>query len=153
VFVFIFLHPLFNNDAPVRPSGGPQPLTFSDGKVTFGVSGTFDAGYSISDDSWVTVDTRTGSEVAAKITVVAPDAKKEVFGNQAVYQTNTTWGWQGQGSSGGSLDFTDQDHTFVRYPGGVLSHAAYNTPSLGHIITSSNTTLKPIASPDSSHQP
>jgi len=119
-------------------------------RVKFDVSGSFDVGYSIAPGSWIIIDTRTGTQIAANITVVGPDAKEDVFSNQAVYQTLTTWGWQGQGSSGGSLDFTDQD-PFVRYPGGVLSHSAYNNPSLGHIITSSNTTLTPVASPDSSH--
>ena len=114
-------------------------------RMRFNVSGSFDLGYSIAPGSWVMVDTRTGIQVDAKITVIGPDGKADVFSNQAVYQTPTTWGWQGQGSSGGSLDFTDQD-PFVRYPGGVLSHSAYNTPSLGHIITSSNTTLAPVAS-------
>jgi hypothetical protein len=119
--------------------------------ATFAVSGSFDNGYSIASDSTVTVDTITGSEISANIKVEGPDKKVDVFRNEAVYQKNTVWGWQGQGSLGGSLDLRDEDRTFVRYTGGVLTHSAYNTPSLGRIITSSDTTLKLISSSDTRH--
>jgi len=134
-------------ESATAPTKSSQTARFA----TFAVSGSFDNGYSIASDSTVTIDTITGSEVAANIIVLGPDNKEDVFRNEAVYQHNTVWGWQGQGSLGGSLDLRDEDRTFVRYSGGVLTHSAYNTPSLGHIITSSDTTLKLISSSDTRH--
>jgi|HubBroStandDraft_6_1064221.scaffolds.fasta_scaffold66583_3 hypothetical protein len=121
------------------------------GNITYAVSGSFKQGYTFSSDSTVVIDTKTGLEVDARVMVIAPDNTIEKFIGKPVYNTDRMWQWQGQGSLGGSLDFQDQRNTFVGYSGGMpLTNSAYDTPSLGHIITSTDTFLKPIASPKTS---
>jgi hypothetical protein len=113
--------------------------------VTYAVTGSFQKGYRLAEGSKVTIETKSGLEVDADVTVVGPDKTAEKFTARPVYNIDRMWQWQNQGSFGGSLDFQDQQHTFVRYPGGyVLTNSAYWTPALGHNITSSDTVLFPI---------
>lgn len=135
-------------------SATKKPISITAKYVTYAVSGSFQQGYSLSSDSTVVIDTNTGLEVSANITVVGPDGKKEDFVGKPNYNIDRMWQWQNQGSSGGSLDFQDQQHTFVRYPGEyVLSNSAYWTPVLGHNVSSADTFFRPIASSDTFPQP
>jgi len=118
---------------------------------TFTVSGSFDRDFRFSDDSTITIDVSTGLVVSVNVTVVGegPDGKgkRELFEGVPVYGTNSAWHWQNQGSFGGSLDLQDRKHTFVGYSGGRLTDAAYST--LGRIVNSKNTVLKPVGKSDS----
>ena len=115
--------------------------------VTYAVSGTFQQGYKLSDDSKVVVDSSTGLEVSANAAVEGPDGSKEQFIGRPVYNIDRMWQWQNQGSKGGSLDLQDQQHTFVRYPGGfVLTNSAYWTPAIGHNVVSADTIFTPVTS-------
>ena len=136
-----------NSITPPQPPPAPDPT----GKIaTFAVSGSFGEGYSLSDDSKVTIDTKTGLEVSANITVVGPDNTREVFIGQPVYNSDSMWQWQNQGSLKGSLDFQEKEHTFRGYSGGLLTHSAYWTPALGHIISSPDTHFT-LSSSETSH--
>jgi hypothetical protein len=112
----------------------------------FSVTGIFQQGYRMSEDSEVTIDITSGRESDAHIGIIGPDGKREDFTGRPNYNTDRMWQWQNQGSLGGSLDFQDQQHAFVSYPGGyTLSNSAFYTPSLGHNVTSSNTVFSPLA--------
>jgi hypothetical protein len=123
----------------------PVPITTK--YVTYAVSGTFQRGFKLSDSSKVIVEANSGLEVSANLTVEGPDGSREQFVGRPVYNIDRMWQWQNQGSLGGSLDFQDQERTFVRYAGRyVLTNSAYWTPALGINITSSDTVFTPIAS-------
>jgi len=153
----VYLDP--NSATPNPPAQNPtdkimfaNPPAQNPGQIAmFAVSGSFQQGYRFSSDSKVTIDTKTGLEVSANITVVGPDDTKEVFTAQPAYNTDSMWQWQNQGSFKGSLDFQEKDRKFIGYSGGLLTHSAYWTPSLGHNITSTDTYLKPISSSETSH--
>ncbi len=132
------------------PDIASPSVDLSEKFVTYSVSGAFQRGFKLSSNSEVVIETKTGLEVAAKVTILAPDGTKEEFVGKAVYNINRMWQWQGQGSLGGSLDFQDQNNTFVRYPGGyVLTNSAYDGPKSGGIVTSSNTVFNPISASES----
>jgi len=108
--------------------------------VTFSVSGSFQQGYSLSPTSTVKIDLETGLAVSANIQITNTG---ELFTGAPVYNTDRMWQWQNQGSLGGSLDFQDLIRTYKHYSGGApLTNSAYWTPSLGHIVTSSDTSFK-----------
>ena len=122
----------------------PVPITKY---VTYAVSGTFQQGYKLSDGSKVVVEANSGLEVSADVTVEGPDGSREQFVGRPVYNIDRMAQWQGQGSKGGSLDFQDQEHPFVRYSGGsVLTNSAYWTSALGRNIVSLDTVFTPISS-------
>jgi len=119
------------------------PATFT----KYSVSGTFQQGYRLSEDSTVVINANNGMEISARIKVEGPNGVKEEFGGKPNYNTDRMWQWQNQGSFGGSLDFQDQQNTFTAYLGGaVLTNSAYWTPTLGHNVISSDTTFKSISS-------
>jgi hypothetical protein len=113
--------------------------------LPFAISGSFAEGYTFSADSSVTVDTTSGLVVSANITVVGTNMR-EAFVAAPVFNSNSMWQWQNQGSLRGSLDLQEKDHSFTNYSGGLLTHSAYWTPTLGRNIASTNTYLKPIPS-------
>jgi hypothetical protein len=89
--------------------------------------------------------TKSRLETFASIIVVGPDDTKGVFIGQLAYNTDSMWQWQKQGSFNGSLDFQAKDHPFKGYSRSLRTHSAYWTPSVGHIITSTDSYLKPIS--------
>jgi hypothetical protein len=112
--------------------------------VTYGISGSFQQGYSFAASSGVEVDSETGFVISANIQILNTG---EIFTGAPVYNTQRMWQWQSQGSLGGSLDLQDQQNTFKHYRGGiVLTNSAYWTPSAGHNVNSSNTVMTPLPS-------
>jgi len=105
---------------------------------TFSISGSFENGYSYDPASTVTIDLQTGLVVSANV-VIKPTGER--FSSNPTFRTSSMWQWQNRGTLKGSLDFQDKKHTFINYPGGVLTHAAYWTPSLGRNVVSANTVL------------
>jgi hypothetical protein len=126
----------------------PTPVRY----VTYAVSGTFQQGYKLSTDSRVAIDTTTGLVVDARVRVEGPGGFKEEFVGKPNYNMNAMWQWQNQGSAGGSLDFQDQQRTFIRYSGQhILTNSAFWTAVLGHNVTSSDTVFDPVGNYETSH--
>jgi hypothetical protein len=119
----------------VSRAGATNP---TDKVVTFGLSGSFDNGYTYSPASTVTLDVTTGLEVSADVTI---EETGEIFSGQPVYQISSNWEWENQGTFKGSLQLQNPA-AFVGFTGGFLPHAAYWTPSLGHNVISKNTYLR-----------
>jgi hypothetical protein len=126
------------NQAPILTSSKLARYT------TFAVSGRIGLGYWFAKGSKVVVDRDTGFVVDSNITIMGPKVT-EVFNARPARNSDWAWGWPNQGSKQGSLDFQNKSLTFLKYSGGKpLTNSAFNTPSLGAIITSSDTILTPI---------
>lgn len=144
--ILIFFHPLYpgKNLLPLGSGIGDNNNPAQLGNFnTYHVTGTFQRGYKISPSSYVIIDSNTGLEVSANIVVLGENGEREEFEGRPAYNTYEMWQWQNQGSLGGSLDFQDNKHSFVRYSGGyLLTNSDYWNNSLKTNLNSSDTAFK-----------